>query len=195
MRCTGAFVESKSRGPVGWSDPKPWPGYLSLFESLAEQASLLARGEKITALPNLSAYPNTTQSKRSWLAMKFAHLVAAQLGVAADDAARGIELRNRGAGATYRECDVRARFARGLPLRGAGLAAEPRSVGQTERMNRLVELMQAFVAGDKIGVRDAQELEAAIAELDEQDTALDDLATDWRSTRQAEAIIFMTMST
>jgi hypothetical protein len=49
-----ALVESKARGPVGWADPKPWPGYLRLFESLAEQALLLARGEKITALPNLS---------------------------------------------------------------------------------------------------------------------------------------------
>lgn len=53
-----AFAETKSRGPVDWSDLALWPGYLRLFESLAEQALLLSRGEKPTALPNLSAVPD-----------------------------------------------------------------------------------------------------------------------------------------
>ena len=63
-----AFVETKARGPIGWNDEKFWPGYIRLFESLAEQAALLERGEKPTALPNLSgvsAY-NGSRSGPGW---------------------------------------------------------------------------------------------------------------------------------
>jgi hypothetical protein len=63
-----AFVESRARGPVGWSDPKRWAGYLSLFENLAEQASLLARGERPKVLPNLSGVSeyDGTRSGPGW---------------------------------------------------------------------------------------------------------------------------------
>jgi len=49
-----ALIELKARGPTGWSDPSHWGGYLALFESLVDQASLVARGEKPKDLPNLS---------------------------------------------------------------------------------------------------------------------------------------------
>jgi hypothetical protein len=57
-----ALLETKARGPAGWHDETFWPGYLRLFESLAEQASLLARGQRPNAWPNLSgisAYDGT----------------------------------------------------------------------------------------------------------------------------------------
>lgn len=49
-----AVAETKARGPIGWTDEKVWSGYVRLFESLAEQAALLERGEKPAVLPNLS---------------------------------------------------------------------------------------------------------------------------------------------
>ena len=52
-----AFREARERGPVGWTDPKFWPGYLQLFESLAQQVDLLARGQKPSALPYLNGVP------------------------------------------------------------------------------------------------------------------------------------------
>jgi hypothetical protein len=49
-----AFREVSKRGPLGWNDPKFWPGYLGLFASLSQQAALLALGQKPDALPNLN---------------------------------------------------------------------------------------------------------------------------------------------
>ena len=58
----------------------------------------------------------------------------AQLGVAADETARGIELRCRGAGATIASrASARASRARTTVGGARGLAAEPRSVSRTAR--------------------------------------------------------------